>query len=318
MDDGLLRKIHDTLVHLGRTELPFAIEGAVLFGSRVSGKATLSACGGDVDLLVVAEGIHPKLHRRGEQICSVKRILSPLPVDVLLLTRKEVISNFNNHNPLFLDIAEEGEIILDTESFLETLIAATRTYVRQRGIQRTEGGWVFPVRAGAPSLLSKVSNRAFSVAMLTDGERDFAIGKRLSSPPSAGIFDKAVYHFQQAVEKSIKSVLIAIGVFERTHLVGEVLRKYANIGTIPEKWRNDFLEIADLSSGMEPDVSLSRYPGIIEDALWLPFEEYKREDASRAMEKAEKVLSVAKRFVGDWFPDSKLETRKKREGRTER
>jgi HEPN domain-containing protein/predicted nucleotidyltransferase len=296
MDDGLLRRIHDALTH---AELSFTVEGALVFGSRVSGKATPSACGGDVDLLVVAEDIHPKLHRRGGEICNVKRILSPLPVDVLLLTRKEVISNFNNHNPLFLDIAEEGEIILDTESFLETLIAATRTYVRQRGIQRTEGGWVFPVRAGAPSLLSKVSNKDFSLAMLTDGGRDFTIGKRLSSD---GFFDKAVYQFQQAVEKSIKSVLIAIGVFERTHFVGEVLRKYANIGTIPEKWRNDILEIADLSSGMEPDVSLSRYPGIIEDTLWLPFEEYEPEDALKAMEKAEKVLSVAKRFIGDWFP----------------
>jgi HEPN domain-containing protein/predicted nucleotidyltransferase len=293
MDDGLLRKIHDALAN---AELPFTIEGAVLFGSRVSGKAKPHS---DVDLLVVAESIPPKPHRRGEQNLSVKRILSLLPVDVLLLTRKEVASNFNNHNPLFLDIAEEGEIILDTEGFLETLIAATRTYVRQRGIQRTESGWVFPVRSGVPSLLSGVSNKDFSVAMLTDGERDFAIGKRLSNDE---FFDKAVYHFQQAVEKSIKSVLIAVGVFEKTHLIGEVLRKYVSGGTIPEKWKKEILEIADLSSGMEPDVSLSRYPGIIEDALWLPSEEYEREDALRSMEKAEKVLSVAKSFIRDWFP----------------
>jgi len=36
-----------------------------------------------------------------------------LPLDILLLTPEEVISNFKNHNPLFLDIAEEGIIILD-------------------------------------------------------------------------------------------------------------------------------------------------------------------------------------------------------------
>ncbi len=300
MNDPLQRRVYDALVHLRGTELPFTIEAAVLFGSRVSGKATPQS---DVDLLVVADGIHPRLHRRGEQIRSVKRILSPLPVDVLLLTRKEVSSNFNNHNPLFLDIAEEGEIVLDTEGFLETLIVATREYIRQRGIQRTESGWLFPVRAGEPSLLSMVSNRDFSMAMLKDSERDFAIGKRLSNDE---FFDKAVYHFQQAVEKSIKSVLISIGVFEKTHFVGEVLRKHASEGRIPEKWRKEILEIADLSSGMEPDVSVSRDPGIIEDALWLPFEEYEREDALRAREKAEKVVSVAKEFIRDSFPRGKL------------
>jgi hypothetical protein len=31
-----------------------------------------------------------------------------IPLDVLLLTQEEVVSNFRNHNPLFLDIAEEG------------------------------------------------------------------------------------------------------------------------------------------------------------------------------------------------------------------
>jgi len=91
-------------------------------------------------------------------------------------------------------------------------------------------------------------------------------------------------------------------VFEKTHFVGEVLRKHASEGRFPEKWRKELLEVADLSSGMEPDVSLSRYPGIIEDTLWLPFEEYEREDALRSMEKAEKVVSVARRFFSDWFP----------------
>lgn len=280
---------------LKEAELPFVLVGGVVFGSRVSGEATHSS---DLDMLVVAEGIPARLHRRGQEIRAIKRSLPPLPIDLLLQTRQEVISNFNNHNPLFLDIAEEGQIIFDTQNFLEDLVVATRAYIKQRGIQRTQGGWVFPIRAGALSFLSKVSNRDFSLAMLEEGQRDFIIAKRLSSDE---FFDKAVYHFQQAVEKSVKSVLIAVGVFEKTHFVGEILREHINKGTIPEKWKAEVLEIAEISSGIEPDVSLSRYPGIIEDNLWLPSKEYEKEDAVAAENKAGKAVSMAKRFTDDWF-----------------
>ena len=83
----------------------------------------------------------------------IKKNLPPLPVDILLLTRREVASNFTNHNPLFLDIAEDGRIIIDTERFFEGLMAETREYIKQRGIQRIDGGWLFPVEYGAASSL---------------------------------------------------------------------------------------------------------------------------------------------------------------------
>ena len=60
-------------------------------------------------------------------------------------------------------------------------------------------------------------------------------------------------------------------------------------------------EIADISESIEPEMSLSRYPGIIKDSLWLPFDEYSKDDANAAMRKAERTLSIAKEFVGDWF-----------------
>ncbi len=124
------------------------------------------------------------------------------------------------------------------------------------------------------------------------------IGKKLLSD---GFYDKAVYHFQQSVEKCIKSILIAMGIFQKTHFVGEILRASLQEREIPDNWKKELLEAAEISEGIEPEVSLSRYPGIIEDTLWLPFEEYEKEDADRAMEKGNKVLSIAKRFVDDWF-----------------
>jgi len=70
---------------------------------------------------------------------------------------------------------------------------------------------------------------------------------------------------------------------------------------ISKGMRKDLLEVAGISEAIEPEVSLSRYPGIKNDSLWLPFDEYKKEDANRAMKKAAKTLSVARRFLEDWF-----------------
>jgi HEPN domain-containing protein len=134
--------------------------------------------------------------------------------------------------------------------------------------------------------------------MLKDGERDLAIGGLLAK---AAFHDKAVYHFQQAVEKSVKAVLMAKGVFQKTHFVGEVLLSMVGKGDFPASWRPDLIEAARISTGMEPEISLSRYPGIAGDSLWIPFEEYTCEDADKASQKARKVVATARAFVKEWF-----------------
>lgn len=284
---------------LERSSLPFDISGVIAFGSRAKGKATLHS---DLDLLIVADGINPKRHRRGEEILRLKHYLPAVPLDILLLSPEEVISNFKNHNPLFLDIAEDGIIILDRDNSLKTLIDETKKYIEAKGIKRLKGGWEFPGKYGAVTYLSRVSNRDFAIAMLKDGERDYLIGKKLLEEE---FYDKSVYHFQQSVEKCIKSILISFGVFQRTHFVGGVLAETLKKRDVPELWRGKLLEIAGISEGIEPEVSLSRYPGIIEDSLWLPFEEYEREDAEKAGKKAERVISVTKDFLECWFPEGK-------------
>lgn len=180
----------------------FDIYGVIVFGSRVKGRARPES---DFDILVVAEGINPKRHRRGDEIIQLKRCLPVKPADVLLLTPEEAISNFRNHNPLFLDIAEDGIVVMDRGNLLQGLIEETREYIKDKGIKRFQGGWRFPVKHREATYLSKVSNRDFAMAMLEDGQRDYLIGRRLIED---GFYDKAVYHFQQAIEKCIKSVLI--------------------------------------------------------------------------------------------------------------
>jgi len=123
----------------------FTITGAIVFGSVARGVQSKDS---DADLLAVAESLHPKRNRRGGQIAQIKSMFPKIPLDVLLLTQEEVVSNFRNHNPLFLDIAEEGIIILDKDDFLKDLISEAKTYIRTRGIKRFGDGWVFPVKKG--------------------------------------------------------------------------------------------------------------------------------------------------------------------------
>ena len=123
----------------------FSVSGAVLFGSVARETQTK---GSDADLLVVAEGLPARRNRRGAQVVQIKSLFPKIPLDILLLTREEVVSNFRNHNPLFLDIAVEGLVLLDPEDFLSGLMAETKNYIRTKGIKRFGDGWAFPVRKG--------------------------------------------------------------------------------------------------------------------------------------------------------------------------
>lgn len=199
---------------------------------------------------------------------------------------------------MFLDIAEDGIILLDRDGMLRKVMEETRSYVRERRIERTEGGWRFPVTRGTPTYLSKVTNFDFARAMLDDAARDHRIGQLLFQ---GGFFDKAVYHFQQTAEKAVKFVLIALGVFRRTHLVGAVLRSICEEGRAPEEWRARLLGVADNSEELESDLSLSRYPAIVNDARWLPADEHLAEHARGAEIKSAQTLEVAEAFVRDCF-----------------
>jgi len=294
MDRILINKIRKIFQQI---RLPITIHGVVAFGSRVRDIYTDES---DLDLLVVASGIHPRRQQRDKDILRIKKQLPAFPIDILLMTPNEVMSNFRNHNPLFLDIATEGIILLDREGFLKNLIEETRRYIKKNKIRKIKDGWVFPVKIGKLTYLSGVSNKDFAFAMLEDGKRDLEVGKKLSD---SEFYDKAVYHFQQAIEKFVKAILITMGIFRKTHFIGEVLRNLIDEKKVPENWYTELIEIADISESIEPEVSLSRYPGIIEDHLWLPYEEYKKEDAEAAQRKAEKVFVSSQNFLNDWFSD---------------
>jgi HEPN domain-containing protein len=106
------------------------------------------------------------------------------------------------------------------------------------------------------------------------------------------------------VEKCIKSVLIAFGTFQKTHFVGEVLVEVIRDQSLPDEWQRKLTEIAELSEELEPEVSLSRYPGIINNMLWMPCDEYGQQEAEESLKKAELVLNAAGDFNQYWFSES--------------
>jgi hypothetical protein len=76
------------------------------------------------------------------------------------------------------------------------------------------------------------------------------------------IYEKAVYHCQQAVEKTVKAILICFGAYEKIHYVSNILRK--------EVERRDL-------------------------------KEYSKEIAESAFKDAQKTLMTGNDFVKWWF-----------------
>lgn len=279
--------------------VPIKVKGAVIYGSSAKGVQREDS---DIDLLLVSDEINPKRHKRGKEIAKIKQWLSVVfPLDILLLTTKECITNFKNHNPLFLDIACEGIILSDEDDFLKSLIEETRVYISERGLKKLEDGWSFPVVDRTPVLLSKISNKDFAKVMITDGERDFEIGTYLLE---MNFFDKAVYHFQQSVEKAVKAILICFGIFKKTHFVGEILIKELEQRELSSEWKEKLMEVASVSSEIEPEVTWSRYPGIDEDSLWIPYKEYTDYDGKEFKEKCQEAVRIARNFIEWWFGDT--------------
>ena len=125
--------IRETLIESLKLS-PIKIMAAAIYGSWARGAQTKNS---DVDILIISNEVNPKRQRRGKEISLFKESLYiGQPVDVLLLTETECVSNFRNHNPLFLDIAWEGIILIDNNDFLKNLIEETLLYVNNKKIEK--------------------------------------------------------------------------------------------------------------------------------------------------------------------------------------
>lgn len=271
------------------------IVSIAIFGSMARQEADESS---DVDLMIVAENIPQKRIHRIPEIIKIKRqFSSSIPLDILLVSKNECLLNFRNHNPLYLDITLDAKIIYDDDDFLNKLIAETHEYILANGIYRTNDSWSFPVKQRVATRLSETTNEEWALAWLSDGKRDLLAALHLLK---ASLFEKSVYHCQQAVEKGTKAILAAWGKFRRTHAVADILRNECEDQDIGE-WKKCIIEIADIGDTIEPHVSLSRYPELANGTLWLPYEEYDAEIATEYLEKAKIVMKTSEKFIEWWF-----------------
>ncbi len=286
--EGILRRIRDRILSC-RDD----VVSIVVFGSFTKG-------GGynDIDLLIVVEELDkPPLERTEDALEIRDKIGLTLPMDILLLSRDECIDNFEAHIPLFLDIASDGSALYD-DDFIVGLMSKTRAYIREKGIERTEtGGWRFPVRYRANTPLSEIGNRDWAEIWLNDAKRDLAAATHLFED---GIFDKCVTHCQQTVEKVVKGILICFGRYEKTHYVSKALAEELEREG-PKEWRERLQQIVEYARTLEPNATLSRYPGMFKGKIWVPYREYDEVKAKGALRKAKEALEVGEGFIQWWF-----------------
>lgn len=269
------------------------VAAIVLFGSFARGGEYR-----DIDLLVVLESLDKAPLDRKDEVQAIRRGIGlTLPTEVLLFSKEECANGFRAHLPLFLDVALEGLLLYD-DGFVGQLMEETRHHIETQGIQRTEtGGWRFPVAYRQATVLSMLKNHDWAQMWLSDAEQDWAAATSLFED---GIFDKCVTHCQQVTEKAVKSVLACFGILEKTHYVSGTLKKELE-GQNVSDWADRLRELMAHAHDLEPDATLSRYPGMYEGKLWLPHREYDEGKAQEALEKARRALDIATAFTQWWF-----------------
>lgn len=268
------------------------VTAIVLFGSFARGGEYR-----DIDLLLVVESLNKAPLERKDEIQAIRQGIGlALPIEVLLFSKEECADGFRAHLPLFLDIAFEG-LLLHDDGFMSQLMEETRRYVETQGILRTEtGGWRFPDYRQA-TVLSTLKNHDWAQMWLSDAAQDLAAATSLFED---GIFDKCVTHCQKVTEKAVKSVLACFGILEKTHYVSGTLKKELEGQNVPD-WADKLKELTANAHDLEPDATLSRYPGMYEGKVWLPHREYDEVKAQEALEKARRALDIATAFTQWWF-----------------
>ena len=124
------------------------LRSLVLFGSLARGQCTARS---DIDLLVIAEGFPGSLVERRRPLLAAwsgARARQELPaVEWNLVTKTPEEARF--HSPLYLDIVEDGILLVDRARFFETVLDAMRSRMRELGSRRVfldDGSWYWDLK----------------------------------------------------------------------------------------------------------------------------------------------------------------------------
>jgi HEPN domain-containing protein len=127
-------------------------------------------------------------------------------------------------------------------------------------------------------------------AWLVKANRDLGSAKRLASEPAAYL-DTAIYHCQQAAEKTLKAFLVYRDVvFEKVHNLSVLLEYCADIDPA-------FRDLADAAADLTPYATAFRYPDEFFES------EPDKEQFDQALKQAEQILQfVLQRLPKDTLP----------------
>ncbi len=120
----------------------------VLFGSLARGRARESS---DIDLLVVAEGFPRSLRDRRRPLLEewerVRADRGLAAVEWNLVTKSPEEARF--HSPLYLDMVEDGVLLVDRDGFFAQVLEEMRERMRVLGSRRVfleDGSWYWDLK----------------------------------------------------------------------------------------------------------------------------------------------------------------------------
>lgn len=129
-------------------ELGDRLLSLVLFGSVARRQARPTS---DIDLVVVAEGLPRSLADRRRPLLEAwerRRAAQALPsMQWNLVVKSPAEARF--HSPLFLDIVEDGILLLDRDGLFESVLSAMRERMRALGSRRVhlaDGSWYWDLK----------------------------------------------------------------------------------------------------------------------------------------------------------------------------
>lgn len=125
------------------------VTGILLFGSVARGMAKpFTSFESDVDLIILVE----KLPNLQERILMISKLVAelglPSIVQAVYMTPQEFETHIKSKSGWILDAIVDGLILYDPKSFLQTSREKLLVELKEKGIERTSYGWVWPIRAG--------------------------------------------------------------------------------------------------------------------------------------------------------------------------
>ena len=124
------------------------LHSLVLFGSVARGRSTAHS---DIDLLVIADDFPRSLRERRRPLLAAwshVRARQGLPaVEWNLVTKSP--EEARRHSPLYLDIVEDGILLIDRADFFRTVLDGMRARMQELGSRRVfldDGRWYWDLK----------------------------------------------------------------------------------------------------------------------------------------------------------------------------